>query len=166
MFALSLSQANNRVGLSLEDNSGQPNPDLYQRISADELRHVEVKAPNALQYPFDTTLNKALVFKHVKSTIDRSKSQINRANPGVVAIGTSMFGQPAQGWLTDAALSSISKVGRNRHSLCGVLCGAFDAPVWNGSFTDFGFAGMAFNIVGVGNRHCEDHANMHFDMVA
>ena len=61
---------------------------MYIRISAGERLHLEVKAPESLEWP--NTLDARFRMKRlVETMLARSRGQIGRSNPGVLIVGSS-----------------------------------------------------------------------------
>lgn len=77
------------VGLSLEDQIGVPNPDLYVRRGANEKSHLEVKAPADFQITAGR-IGEARVKTKLQRVLKDSSRQINRNSRGVLVVGASV----------------------------------------------------------------------------
>ena len=83
-YAKHLSFQGIRIGLSLENVPGEPNPDLYIRDNGRKI-YIEVKAPSELQFgqpTLDENSMAQIVYKHVKKV----KRQIRSDRPGALVI--------------------------------------------------------------------------------
>lgn len=116
-------RAGNRIGLSLENRHGEPNPDLYIRKCFDNGANlfIEVKAPEALQWSRKNYIPFDLIHKSVKLTIKRSKNQINRSHHGVLVISSSILHQDMSGYLERSIVSALKSKGRDHSSLAAVV---------------------------------------------
>jgi len=118
-FAEYLFDAGNRIAFSVENVDGKPKPDLYFRPSVDQRLFVEFKAPKVLTWNPDTNLTSLAVEKKVRELLGTSR-QINRRNPGVIAI---MVNHPHPGVARSALAASmkfLKNCGRRRGSLAAV----------------------------------------------
>lgn len=110
----------NRVGLSLEDQPGRPNPDLYVRTSGRNKIFLEVKAPEALQWGGDRSTAIEQVENAVRTCIKKSSSQINRSSHGMLIISSSLLSESFPALLERAIQSVLSSRGRDHTSLAAV----------------------------------------------
>lgn len=116
LFANYLFNAGNRITFSVEDVPGKPKPDLYLRLSSSDRLFVEFKAPTILTWTPAATLTKEAVTKKVREILNSGR-QINRQNPGVIAI---MINHPSILVARDALLAAEKFMrieGRRRSSL-------------------------------------------------
>ncbi|WP_156347972.1 hypothetical protein [Sphingomonas sp. Leaf231] len=83
------SDGGSMVGLSLEDQHGVPNPDLYIRRGAAEKFHLEVKAPEEFQIITGST-DEGRIKSRLQKVLKGSSRQINRNSRGVLIVGASI----------------------------------------------------------------------------
>lgn len=119
--------AGNRVGFSLEDKVGEPNPDLYSRLDAHYIAHLEAKAPKAFQFSgFNehTPIDAGAV---IQRTLKKSSSQINRNHRGYLIIASSLLRSGLAKEIHAAVPSVLRAKGRDHRGLASVLvaCPAF-----------------------------------------
>ncbi len=117
-----LYHAGNRVGLSLEDNPGVPNPDLYIKSAPHGKVFLEVKAPEALQWGEPVNVSEETIQKAVKNCIKRSSSQINRAHRGVLVISSSLLSKSLPALIEKCARQTLKLKGRDHRGLAAVAC--------------------------------------------
>lgn len=111
-----LYDSGNRIGLSLEDKFGQPNPDLYFRSNARTNHFIEVKAPQGLQYQPGIDCYPD-VEKIVHKTIKRSGHQINRNFKGILALANSLHHPWLRNDLVAAVRKELARKGRDHSGL-------------------------------------------------
>ncbi len=118
-----LYHAGNRVGLSLEDKQGRPNPDLYLRGTATENKKlfIEIKAPEALQWSEKNDIGPEQIEKAVKAHIKRSSGQINRHHPGILVVSSSLSLDYIPNQLEKSIEKSLKLKGRDHRSLAAVV---------------------------------------------
>lgn len=116
-----LYRVGNRIGLSLEDQAGQPNPDLYVRVGARDKIHLEVKAPEGLQWGGDQSISVEQIENVVRTCIKKSTSQINRSSRGILIISSSLLSHRFPALLESAIQNALKSKGRNHRSLAAVV---------------------------------------------
>lgn len=121
LAAAYLYEAGNRIGLSLEDQHGEPNPDLYIRGDVGSNIFLEVKAPEALQWRGDDQESIASIETAVKNCIKRSRGQINRSHRGALIISSSLIWEDFPTILERSIQKAMRSEGRNRKSLAAVV---------------------------------------------
>ena len=88
IVAAQLFRSGNKIGLSLENKRGEPNPDLYIRGSGSSRIFLEVKAPIALQWNGARQPSAAQIEDTVARQIEKSRKQIDRNHHGVLVIAS------------------------------------------------------------------------------
>jgi hypothetical protein len=121
LTAAYLYRAGNRVGLSLEDKHGEPNPDLYIRVAERGKLFLEVKAPEALQWGGEDSISTELIETAVKTCVKKSGAQINRSHHGVLIISSSCVASHYPEMLEKAIQKAINSKGRDHRSLAAVV---------------------------------------------
>lgn len=116
-----LYHAGNRVGLSLEDSQGVPNPDLYIRIAPHGKLFFEVKAPEALQWGGSVHVSINTIQKAVKDCIKRSSAQINRTHRGALVISSSLVSNSFPALIEKSVQQSLKLKGHNHRGLAAVV---------------------------------------------
>jgi hypothetical protein len=161
-----LYHAGNRVGLSLEDNQGVPNPDLYIRSAPHGKVFLEVKAPEALQWGDSVDVSEGTIQKAVKDCIKRSSYQINRAHRGVLVISSSLLSNSFPALIEKCARQTLKLKGRDHRGLAAVAClspsnVAIDGPSGDMRFAcEFSF-GVAINEHFDGDNPISTHRGTH-----
>lgn len=110
----------NRIGLSLENRHGEPNPDLYLKGINSDRFYIEVKAPVTLGWSASIT-NPSQIYSAVANQIDQSRKQINGQNKGVLAIFSTRCEVGFSAILGDAVKTALDRVGAIRRHLAGVV---------------------------------------------
>jgi hypothetical protein len=117
-----LYRAGNRIGLSLENVKGEPNPDLYVRGVARDRIFIEVKAPEALQWGGgDGNIYVDRIEASVESCIKKSRDQINRTHRGVLVISSSYAANKFPELLEQCIEKGLNSLGRSRKYLAAVV---------------------------------------------
>ncbi|MBF0562743.1 MAG: hypothetical protein HQL37_12135 [Alphaproteobacteria bacterium] len=113
----------NRIGLSLEDQPSESNPDLYIRGTGTRRNiFIEVKAPQSLQWCADSSPKIAENTKNaVKNCIDHSRRQINRSHPGVLIISSSFIGDNLSSMLEESIQGALRLKFRYNKYLAAVV---------------------------------------------
>ena len=83
-----LSDHGNRIAINSPVQDGKRSADMYMRISAQDRLHLEVKAPESLEWP-NTLDSPFRMKKRVESLLAGSRGQIGRSSPGILIIGSS-----------------------------------------------------------------------------
>lgn len=133
-----LSDHGNRIAVNPPTQGGGRSADLYVRISAGERLHLEVKAPESLEWP-NTLDSRFRMKKLVETMLARSRGQIGRSNPGVLIVGSSCispgffdrFGQAIRSTLRSKGdkytrVAAIQLVGVDSLSLRPTRASTFD----------------------------------------
>jgi hypothetical protein len=121
IVAACLFQVGNRVGLSLEDNHGRPNPDLYIKMGAGAKLFLEVKAPQALQWGSGGAVAAEAIEAAVKKCVKDSSSQINRSHRGLLIISSSYLSPLCRPVLERAIQNALRARGRDHKYLAAVV---------------------------------------------
>ena len=116
-----LYRAGNRVGLSLENKKGEPNPDLYVTGIGQSKFYLEVKAPEALQWGGDGTISIEQITNTVESCIKGSKDQIKRTHPGVLIISSSYVSNHFPELLEKSIQKGLKFRGKHHKHLAAVV---------------------------------------------
>lgn len=116
-----LYRAGNRIGLSLENIKGEPNPDLYLRVAGRDRLFLEVKAPEALQWGGDGSISIEQIETAVESCIKRSSDQINRTHRGVLIISSSYVSNYFPELLEKCIIKGLKSRGMHHKNLAAVV---------------------------------------------
>lgn len=120
--AAHLYHAGNKIGLSLENMKGEPNPDLYLRGLGQERFYIEVKAPIALQWGGGNgDIYPDQIEAAVESCITKSKNQINRTHRGVLIISSSYAADKFPELLENCIEKGLNSLGKSRKYLAAVV---------------------------------------------
>ena len=120
LSAAYLFETGNQVGLSLENEEGKPNPDLYIRATSVSKLYIEAKAPEKLQWQ-RKNVSKAEVRKGVFDAVKRVQSQINSKYPGLLVIFSSLASDAFPTELKKAIRKALYERGRSHTSLAAVV---------------------------------------------
>jgi hypothetical protein len=111
-----------QVGLTLENNHNQPNPDLYIKgAGKPAILFCEVKAPRALQWQTKQNASLQLVTESVINQITRSKRQIDRDHPGLLCITSTKLEADMSATLKNAIVDALGLLGKERPHLDKVI---------------------------------------------
>jgi len=132
MTAHYLFRSGNKIGLSLEDKHGEPNPDLYLRNANPEKSYIEVKAPQAVQAGGQLKGTVAGLTGAFTETLKRSSGQINVARPGVLVIASSYIGDDISIRVNEARENVIRSTGGLKKGLAGIVTIVPSSP-WTGT---------------------------------
>ena len=116
-----LFEAGNQIGLSLEDQAGHSNPDLYIRSAPFGRIHLEVKAPRKLQSVDQAPIDLGFAKATLKQVIDRSKRQINKHHKGALVIISSLHDDNSPRLLRQHTENWLQAHGRTRKSLAAIV---------------------------------------------
>lgn len=111
----------NRIGLSLEDKHGEPNPDLYIRGVLGAKTYLEVKAPKYLQYSEDNSLYPDNVESAARRCIKNSSGQINRFRRGVLVVSSSHDAPDFHELLERKIKNYLTLMGQKHKDLAAVI---------------------------------------------
>lgn len=131
MAAHFLHQSGNKIGLSLEDKHGEPNPDLYIRQGNNKNIYIEVKAPDILQvtsFQDDPSLKIDWI---IKETAKRVHRQINKNKPGILFIGTSYIFKDIGPEIDRCRINTTRSIGRLNSGLAAIMTVRPDLPAPN-----------------------------------
>jgi len=122
-----LVRSGNRVALTAPDNSGHARrtPDMYVRYMETGKFHLEVKAPESLQWGNHNSLDNELIYKILRAIIN--KSQINRNNKGIPILVVNRFEK--QGEVYNAVTQALGRLGQGKESLAGIILIQSNLPV-------------------------------------
>jgi len=116
-----LYQHGNRVGLSLENIPGRPNPDLYMRGVGRGRFFLEVKAPEPLQWSPANVYSKNTIESTVASLVKKSRNQIDREHHGALVIASTLIGPEHSKILAAAVTKALQERGRSHRQLSAVI---------------------------------------------
>ena len=111
-----LVQTGNRVGLAAAVGSGVRTPDMYVNFAENGRLHIEVKAPEALQWASTVKLDDLRIAKILKHQLEHS--QINSQNPGILVIGCTRFA--SIGRIKKIFTDTLKKFGNYHKSVAGI----------------------------------------------
>jgi len=111
----------NLVGLSLENNAGEPNPDLYIRGTITGRTFLEIKSPRMLQGVNAAPKDLQNIENTVKRTIKDSAGQINKDRVGGLIIFASLIDKSASVKLVESARSWLEVNGAQRSGLAAII---------------------------------------------
>jgi hypothetical protein len=116
MAATIMVQGGNRVGLAKAIGEGIRTPDMYVNFAEIGRFHIEVKAPEALQWASNTPLTDNVIELILKKHLQ--KGQINSNNRGILVIGCTRFG--SIGRINKVFKNTIKAIGRSHRGVAGI----------------------------------------------
>lgn len=87
-----LSDHGNKIAFSLATQGAGRVADLYVRLSAVEMLNLEVKAPEAIEWPNDLC-QRSKMKEIVKKCLSKARGQISTSKPGILIIASSCITQ-------------------------------------------------------------------------
>jgi len=115
-----LSEHGNRVAVNPPNSStAGRSADLYIRVSAIKKLFMEIKTPQAFEWP-NRTISRKNMKKVVETCLSNARGQINRKKPGILILGTTCLLPGFLKELGEIIKTVLSSKGRNYSSFAGI----------------------------------------------
>jgi hypothetical protein len=152
IFAAFLHDNGNRIGLSLEDQYGSPNPDLYFKGFSGGRFYIEAKAPTKIQWN-GNRIPEQFLRSSIQRHIRESRKQINEQSRGSLLLFSGYYQENISETLREIIEDSISVIGSSLRYLAGVSFMTVVLPEFHRDGKEVRLLPAGFSIETVINPH-------------